>query len=171
METQKKERVELIKNKIDQNIQMMENLRENKVIYPSEEQRMYKFFDKRISNDTFSKIFEMKSQPDWLYILTHNNKQVAMSNMMNPYLGEITISRVNKTSYLNQENDKELFEDLKSRLPQICLHEFIPGTVQKIALDQVFNQNVAIIYRILRDNGWIQRARLYNISSLDCGKS
>ena len=55
-----------------------------------------------------------------------------------------------------------------NRQPQICLHDFIPGTIQKIAFDQDYNKNVAMVYRILGSQGFIYRARTYTLSELTC---
>lgn len=128
----------------------------------------YQFLDKRVRNDTFDKIFEVGGQSDYLYIFTHNNKQINRSNMQNPYLGELTVSRVRKSAYTSQDNTVDLYENLMDRQPRICLHEFIPGTVQKIAFDQVHNHKVALLYRILVDTGFIYRVRIFKLTELEC---
>jgi len=49
------------------------------------------------------------------------------------------------------------------------LHDYIPGTVQKIAFDQKDNRKIAMVYRILRENGYLYRVRIYNLTGeLDC---
>ena len=55
------------------------------------------------------------------------------------------------------------------RLPVICLHDFVPGTVQKIAFDQFKNNKLALVYRVLKDQGYIYRVRIYDLLALKCG--
>ena len=42
------------------------------------------------------------------------------------------------------------------KLPEICLHDFVPGTIQRIAFDQFKNNKIALVYRILKDEGYIE---------------
>ena len=44
----------------------------------------------------------------------------------------------------------------------------MPGTVQKIAFDQVSNAKVAMIYRILKDTGYLYRVRIYDLKKFNC---
>ena len=55
-----------------------------------------------------------------------------------------------------------------NRQATICLHDFIPGTVQKIAFDQNGNKKIAMIYRILKNEGYIYRTRVYDVKGLSC---
>ena len=43
------------------------------------------------------------------------------------------------------------------------MHDYIPGMVQKIAFDQINNEKVAMVYRILKNDGYIYRVRIYNL--------
>ena len=45
------------------------------------------------------------------------------------------------------------------------MHDYIPGMVQKIAFDQINNEKVAMVYRILKNNGYIYRVRIYNLGN------
>ena len=40
--------------------------------------------------------------------------------------------------------------------------------VQKVALDQTDNRKIAFTYRILREHGYINRVRIYDLDGLDC---
>lgn len=149
-------------------IKYVEHLKSN--TSTSGEQELYSFLDSRIGNDTFNKLFEIGDHPDYFYIFTHNNKQINRANMHNPFLAEITLTRVLKETYLVQNNTSDLITRVSERQPNLCLHEFIPGTVQKIAFDQTYNRNVALLYRILSNNGFIYRTRIYDLKSLNCSR-
>lgn len=56
-------------------------------------------------------------------------------------------------------------------MPEICLHDFIPGMVQKITLDQADHSKIVILYRILKDKGYLYRLRIYDIDKLECKSS
>ena len=61
---------------------------------------LYSYLDKRIKNDTFSKLFEIPLDNEHFWILTHNNKQANRQNTKNPFYAEVSISRVKKSHYL-----------------------------------------------------------------------
>ena len=48
------------------------------------------------------------------------------------------------------------------------MHDFIPGMVQKIAIDQADHSKIVLLYRILKDKGYLYRIRIYDIKRLDC---
>ena len=54
------------------------------------------------------------------------------------------------------------------KLPEICLHDFVPGTIQRIAFDQFKNNKIALVYRILKDEGYTYRVRIYDLLALKC---
>ena len=62
---------------------------------------LYSFLNGRISNSTYQKIFERKSDPDHFYVFTQNNKAVDLKNRFNPILSELTLTRFQMTDYLN----------------------------------------------------------------------
>lgn len=118
-----------IKAALDKSMGLVEKLVKNEAVNESRDKFLYQYLDNRATNDTFSKIFELATKPDYFYILTHNNKQINRANMQNPYLAEVTISRVSKEEYLAQNATNDYYEGLMARQPRLCLHDYIPGTV------------------------------------------
>jgi hypothetical protein len=92
--------------------------------------------------------------------------------MANPYYGEISVTRVSKmfyhNSYFDYADKNDFYKYVMGRIPQICLHDFVPGTVQKIAFDQFKNNKLVLVYRILKDHGYIYRVRIYDLLGLQC---
>lgn len=64
---------------------------------------LYTYLAGRVSNETFSKLFEIKSDPGNFYILAHNNKKKNLANLKNPFYGELSISKVAKNLYLEDD--------------------------------------------------------------------
>jgi len=95
----------------------------------NEDKFLYSYLDDRIGNETFSKLFEIKSDPSHFFVFGHNNKKKNFSNLRNPFYGEISISRVNKSHYLEHGSKDQLYDRVMERQPIICLHDFVPGTV------------------------------------------
>ena len=51
---------------------------------------------------------------------------------------------------------------------EICLHDFVPGPIQKIAFDQTDNSKIVLVYKILTMDGYIYRTRIYDFKKLEC---
>ena len=82
----------------------------------------------------------------------------------------MTISRLRKDQYLGNsgENEGNIFKDYIDRQPEVCLHDFIPGTVQKIAFEQGKKMKVALLYRVLDDQGYFYRVRIIDLRKVNC---
>lgn len=98
------------------------------------------------------------------FFLTQNNQRMNRENMKNPFYAEVSISRFQWSAYLQTTISEEMVDSL----PTVCLHDFLPGTVQKIALDQVDNTKIAILYRVLKDHGYLHRVRIYDLTKMPC---
>lgn len=72
-----------------------------------------------------------------------------MDNSFNPYYAEITLSRISKEAYFPRTEYILNSQHIQDRAVNLCFHDFLPGTVQKIAFDQNNNQKVLFMYRIL----------------------
>jgi hypothetical protein len=119
--------VKLLQDELDMNIKKLTQMQKSS-IDSNPDKFLYSYLEKRVNNETFSKLFEVKSDPDNFYILAHNNKNKNLANLKNPFYGEVSISKVRKDLYL-EENEESLYDGLMQRQPSICLHDFIPGTV------------------------------------------
>lgn len=68
-------------------------------------------------------------------------------------------------SYSNQD----LFSQAGRRQGEVCLLDYLPGMVQKVAFNQYENNKFVVVYRILKDNGYQYRIRIYRIEEDRCG--
>ena len=99
-----------------------------------------------------------------------------------PFWSELTISRYQhleprtkmRRFYLGSRNDF-LKTKLRSKLGSICVHDFVPGDIMKVALVENTNDKLAVAYRFVasdskdesKDGGvgarYVQRMRIYDL--------
>jgi len=128
------------------------------------------------------------SANDNIYVMTYNN-QAYKNNRGNyseskyfPFLSELTISRYQhldprtkmRRFYLGSRSDF-LNNKLRSKLGSICVHDFVPGDIMKVALVENTNDKLAVAYRFVasdskdesKDGGvrarYVQRMRIYDL--------
>lgn len=101
-------------------------------------------------------------------------------NFKNPVYGRLRIERYNWNAYNRKrkygvgtvigqfEEDDNLLKNVKDSQASICLDDYIPGTVQRITLDQFDKSRLLLVYRVLVDDGYLHRVRIYDIEKLEC---
>lgn len=59
------------------------------------------------------------------------NNQKPTSNLLNPFYAEVSLTKYEWKPFLQATYTRDILQTL----PTICLHDYIPGMVQKVALD------------------------------------
>jgi hypothetical protein len=68
------------------------------------------FFEKRVDENTYNKLFEIGNKPGYLYVLTQTNKQTKnpSENHFNPMYGELTLTRFDQNHFTGRQNPFEV---------------------------------------------------------------
>lgn len=113
-------------------------------------QFVYNYLNHFVTNSSFSRIFEMANDTEYFYVFAQNNKKMNNQNKRNPFYAEISLTRVSQETYLEvaaadgaqgrrvddrADQSTDLRYQMQRSLPEVCLHDFIPGMVQKVAFD------------------------------------
>lgn len=97
------------------------------------------FLSQRVGIENFKRIFEIEGKKDFLYILTHTNRDHFSGNLFNPMFSEVTLSQIDQSKFLGYSTPDIINQrqSLKShamdRLPKVCMVDYIPGVVLKIS--------------------------------------
>ena len=66
-----------IQEEMTLNLNMLESLHNSDGEYTDDFSKFqYNYLNKRVTNETFNKVFEMKGDEDHLFVFTHNNKNL-----------------------------------------------------------------------------------------------
>lgn len=57
-------------------------------------------FKQNMTSKSFSKVFEMRDDAQWFYVLNQHNAKMNFENAHNPFYGEVTVNRYRQDKYL-----------------------------------------------------------------------
>lgn len=138
-----------------------------------------------IVGSSYQKVFEVQGDEEYFYVLSQHNQKHNPKNAKNPYYAEVSILRYKQETYLSkkrydlfgevgqyygnpQNGSTDLLQRVHDSHGESCLLDFIPGAVQKLALDQADSSKIVLLYRILGDEGYLLRLRIYDLKNLKC---